>query len=104
VLPSHVGALECRAMCAQSHVTTHGAGREAMAAGATRDMRLMWYALDRESCARVHFGSVRSHASALRSIFSTGLERTDRDQMCILANFHPLSHISTPTTCNTIEH
>jgi uracil phosphoribosyltransferase len=67
VLPGHVGALD-RRQCAraqpyvrsivdghaQVHViasNSHGATGEAMAK-ATRDMPLMWHALDRESCAR----------------------------------------------------
>jgi hypothetical protein len=55
VLSGHVGALERRAMCARLqkvHSITHnshGAGREAMAARATRDMWLMWHALDHGS-------------------------------------------------------
>jgi hypothetical protein len=44
--------IEYKAMCTRSHVTAHGARREAMAARAMQDMRLMWHALNHGSCAR----------------------------------------------------
>ena len=105
--------------CTRSHVTaqnSHDARREAMAIRATRDMRLMWHALDRESCARPQCAQswlcalvCKCARSSLMGsitvclITHSALKCTGRDQMCILANFHPLNHILTPTTCNTIK-